>query len=131
LFPCLQNCRNIPFLNWLCISTHSIWWKQINGVQWPGYSLGGTPSLPYGVAPPIKPPTHSSQAAALWTRERQPSRKIPINLSFLHVAWSLFGSSLQNNICYNINLCLLENTKEPDWGYPTGAWWISIEFSSI
>jgi hypothetical protein len=27
------------------------------------------------VAPPIKPPTHSSQAAALWTWQRQPSRK--------------------------------------------------------
>jgi hypothetical protein len=61
--------------------THSIWRSQINGNQWPGCSLGGTPSLPHGVASPIKPPTHSSQAAALWTWEGQPS-SLCFNKSF-------------------------------------------------
>jgi hypothetical protein len=95
LFPCLQNHRNLPFLNWLCMSTHSIWWSKINRGQQPGCSLGGTPSLPYCVAPPIKPPTHSSQAATPWTRGSAQQSVLPINLSFLYMLWSLFSSSFQ------------------------------------
>jgi hypothetical protein len=52
-------------------------------------------SLPHGLAPPIKPTNQFSQAASLWTQEWQPFGLVPINLSFPHVAWSLFGSSLQ------------------------------------
>jgi hypothetical protein len=55
-----------------------------------------TLSLPHGLAPPIKPTTHFSQATSLWTqKEWQPCGLVPINLSFPHVAWSLFGSTLQ------------------------------------
>jgi hypothetical protein len=40
-----------------------------------------TLSLPHGLATPIKPTTHSSQAASLWTREWQPCGLVP-NKSF-------------------------------------------------
>jgi hypothetical protein len=89
LFSCLQNHRNFLFHNYLCMSTHSIWWSQINGGQWPSCSLGGTPSLPHSVAPPIKPPTHSSQAAALWTQRRQPS-SLCFNKSFFSTHGMVF-----------------------------------------
>jgi hypothetical protein len=58
-----------------------------------------TLSLPHGLAPPIKPTTHSSQAAAPWIQGSVQQSALSINLYFPHVAWSLFGSSLQKKIC--------------------------------
>jgi hypothetical protein len=52
-----------------------------------------TLSLPHGLAPPIKPTTHFSQAAILWTWGS--AQQSVINLSFPHETWSLFGGSLQ------------------------------------
>jgi hypothetical protein len=53
-------------------------------------------SLPHGLAPPIKPTTHFSQASSLWTQKSDsPAVWFLMSLSFPHVAWSLFGSSLQ------------------------------------
>jgi hypothetical protein len=71
------------------MSTHSIWWSQINGGQQPSCSLGGTSSLPHGVAPPINLPTHSSQATVLWIRERQPST-LASNKSFFSTCGMVF-----------------------------------------
>jgi hypothetical protein len=42
-----------------------------------------TLALPHGLAPPIKPTTHFSWAASLWTwKEWQPCGLVPINLAF-------------------------------------------------
>jgi hypothetical protein len=51
-------------------------------------------SLPHGLAPPIKHTTHFSQAAAPWPWGTA-LRSGLINLPFPHVAWSLFGRTLQ------------------------------------
>jgi hypothetical protein len=76
-----------------------------NGDQQPSWSLGGTPSLSHGVVPPIKPPTHSSWAAALWARESAWQSVLPINLSFLHMAWALFCSSLHKVVVISRLYC--------------------------
>jgi hypothetical protein len=62
---------------------------QVSGGQQAGCSLGGTPSLPHGVATPIMPPTHSSQAAALWSWGRQPS-SLYFNKSFFSTHGMVF-----------------------------------------
>jgi hypothetical protein len=87
LFPCLQNLRNFHFLNYLGMSTCSIWWSQIiryqksPPVSWLGPS--------YKAHYPFQP-----SCCTLILRETAQQSVISINLSFPHVAWSLFGSSL-------------------------------------
>jgi hypothetical protein len=53
-------------------------------------------SLPHSLAPPIKATTHFQPShCTLNPKEWQSCSLVPINLSLPHVAWSLFGSTLQ------------------------------------
>jgi hypothetical protein len=103
--------------------SHSIWWSQINGGQQPGCSLGGTPSLPHGLVPPIKPPTHSSQAAALWTRESAQQSVLPIN------SFSTCGVFVQQFL----TLCLLSTPWLSQHNYvpATGLSVIFFQFEGL
>jgi hypothetical protein len=59
-----------------------------------------TLSIPHGLAPPIKPTTHFQPSClTLNAKTVTVLQSGPISLSFPHVVWSLFGSTLQQT-CY-------------------------------
>jgi hypothetical protein len=53
-----------------------------------------TLSVPHALDPPIMHTTHFTQSAAPWPQGGSPTVWIPINLSFPHMEWSLFTSTL-------------------------------------